>query len=76
MRVVSYISGLRQEDGKELVSSSHTLALLMSKLRSSLEAGKKQPRRSQEYGYSMEKVLLWCSFNPRLVILWSQGGCA
>ena len=59
----------RQGDGKELVSSSHTLALLMSKLRSSLEAGKKQAKRSLEYGYSMESVLLYPSFVASSVFL-------
>ena len=37
---------------------SHTLPSCLSKLRSSLEAARKQAKRSLEYGYSMEKALL------------------
>ena len=55
---------------KELVSSSHTLPCYLSMPRSRVEAGKKQPRRSLEYGYSKER----CSFTPPLVFLYSSFG--
>lgn len=44
MKAVPYILSVNQDVVKEMAGSSHTLGLLMSKLRSSLEAGKKQPR--------------------------------
>lgn len=55
---------------KELVSSSHTLPCYLSMPRSRVEAGKKQPRRSLEYGYSKER----CSFSPPLVFLYPSFG--
>lgn len=73
MRVVSYISSLRQRDGK-LASYSHTLPCCLSMPRSRVGASKKQARRSQEYGYRMEKVLLYPSFGDPLVFLWSPYG--
>ena len=69
MRVVSYISGFRQGDGKELVAYSYTLPSSLSMPRSRVEAGKKQPRGSLEYDYNMSKVLLYPSFGAPLVLL-------
>ena len=63
-----------QGNGKELVSSSLTLALLMSKLRSSLEAGKKQPRVWIEYVCSVAKMILYSSFGAPSVFLYSLYG--
>ncbi len=69
MRVITYISSLMQGDGKELASSSHTLPGCLSMPRSRVEAGKKQAKRSLEYGYSMESVLLYPSFVASSVFL-------
>lgn len=44
MRTMLYISGISHSVALILAAYSHTIGLLMSKLRSSLEAGKKQPR--------------------------------
>ena len=44
---------IRQGVGKLLAGSSHTLPCCSSKPRSRVEAGKKQAKRSLEYGYSM-----------------------
>ena len=63
------ITAFRHGDGKELASSSHTLPSSLSMPRSSLEAGKKQAKRSLEYGYSMESVLLYPSFVASSVFL-------
>lgn len=74
MRVITYISGLMQGDGKELASSSYTLPSSLSMPRSRVEAGKKQPRGSLEYDYNMSKVLLYPSFRDPLVLLLSPYG--
>ena len=74
MRVVSYILGLRQGDGKLLAGSSYTLTCFLSMHRSNLEAGKKQAKRSLEYGYSMAKLLFYPSLGASLVFLWSSFG--
>ena len=58
-----------QGDGKELVGYNYTLPSSLSMPRSRVEAGKKQPRGSLEYGYSMSKVLLYPSFGAPLVYL-------
>ena len=67
-RTVS-ITAHRQGDGKELVGYSYTLPSSLSMPGSRVEAGKKQGRRSLEYGYSMQKELLYPSFGAPLVFL-------
>ena len=57
MRTMLYISGISHSVALILAAYSHTLGLLMSKLRSSLEAGKKQPRVGIEYVCSVAKIL-------------------
>ena len=58
----SYLTGISHSVASEMAGSSHTLGLLMSKLRSSLEAGRKQPRVWLEYVCSVAEVLLYPSF--------------
>jgi len=65
----SYFSCFRQDVDKMLAGFSHTLGLLMSKLRSSLEAGKKQLRVWLEYACSVTEVLLYPSFGAPIVFL-------
>jgi len=67
-RTVS-ITAHRQGDGKELVGYSYTLPCCLGMLGSRVEAGKKQAKRSLEYGYSMESVLLYPSFVASSVFL-------
>ena len=69
METVPYILSVNQDVVKEMTGSSHTLGLLTSKLRSSLEAGKKQPRVWLEYICSVLEVLLYPSFGAPLVLL-------
>ena len=57
-----------------LTASSHTLALLMSKPRSSLKAGKKQLRVWLQYACSVTEVLLYPSFGAPLGLHWSTFG--
>ena len=71
MKAVPYILSVNQDVVKEMAGSSHTLGLLMSKLRSSLEAGKKQPRVWIEYVCSVAKMILYSSFGAPLVFLGS-----
>ena len=74
MRAVYYITDISHSVASEMVAFSHTLGLLMSKPRSSLEAGKKLPRVWLEYACSVSKVLLCPSFGAPLVFLWSPYG--
>lgn len=55
----------------KMAGSCHTPACCMSKLRSSIKAGKKQPRVWLEYICSVAKMLLSPSFSVSLVLLWS-----
>ena len=71
MRAVYYITDISHSVASEMVAFSHTLGLLMSKLRSCLEAGKKQPRVWIEYVCSVAKMLLYPSFGAPLVFLGS-----
>ncbi len=71
MEAVPYISGVNQDVVKEMAGSIHTLGLLTSKLRSSLEAGKKQPRVWIEYVCRQVKMLLYSSFGAPSVFLGS-----
>lgn len=69
--IIPYILCISQGVVKEMAGSSHTLACCLSKLRSSLQAGKKQPRVWLQYGCSVAEVLfdrrsnrverIWCS---------------
>lgn len=70
----SYLTGISHSVASMLAASSHTLCLLMSKHRSSLEAGKKQPRVWLEYACSVTEVLLYPSFRVPLVLLLSPYG--
>lgn len=74
MRTMLYISGISHSVALILAAYSHTLGLLMSKLRSSLEAGKKQPRVWIEYVCSVAKMLLYPSFGAPSVFLYSLCG--
>ena len=74
MKEISYISVISHSTASVMAGFSHTLPYCLSKLRSRVEAGKKQPRRSLEYSYSMEKVLLYPSFGAPLVFLGSPYG--
>ena len=67
----SYLTGISHSVASEMAGSSHTLGLLTSKLRSSLEAGKEQPRVWIEYDCSVVKMLLYSSFGAPLVFLGS-----
>lgn len=65
----SYLTGISHSVASEMAVYSHTLALLMSKLRSSIEASKKQPRVWLEYVCSMAEVLFYLPFSVPLVFL-------
>ena len=69
MRAVYYITDISHSVASEMVAFSHTLGLLMSKLRSSLEGSKRLPRVWLEYACSVSKVLLYPSFGTPLVFL-------
>ena len=56
---------------KEMAGSSHTPACCLSKLKSSIEAGKKQPRVWLQYVCGVEEMLLYSSYSGPLVFLWS-----
>ena len=68
-------TGPKQHADKEMAGSIHTLGLLMSKLRSSLEAGKEQSRVWIEYACSVTKMILYSSFGAPLVFLGSPCVC-
>ena len=70
----SYLTGISHSVASMLAASSHTIALLMSKPRSSLEAGRKQPRVWLEYVCSMANVLFYPSFGTPLGLHWSTFG--
>lgn len=57
-----------------MAGSSHTPACSLSKLRSSLEAGKKQPRVWLQYGCCVTDMLPYPSFRVPLVFLFSPYG--
>lgn len=71
MKAVPYILGVNQDVVKEMAAYIHTIGLLTSKLRSSLEAGRKLPRVWLEYVCSVTEVLLYPSFGALLVYLWT-----
>lgn len=73
MRVVTYISGLRQGDGKVLASPKHTLSSSLSMPRSRVEAGKKQAKRSLEYGCSFGRGVPLFLISVNLLLV--ERGC-
>ena len=74
----------RQGDSKYISGSSHTPACCLSKLRSSLEAGKKQLKVWLQYGGGVTEIFLdepsgrverlYTSFRVHLVLLWYPYG--
>ena len=58
MKAVPYILGINQGVVKEMAGSSHTLPCCVSKLRSSLGAGKKQPRVWLQYVCGVTEMFL------------------
>ena len=60
--------------GNETVGTSHTPACCLSKLRSSLEAGKKQLRVWLQYSCGVTEMLHYSSFRVPLVLLLSPYG--
>jgi hypothetical protein len=65
MRKGLFYSGCSHSVDSQMAYSRHTLACCLSKLRSSLEAGKKQPRGRLQYACSITEAL----FTPPLVFL-------
>ena len=74
MRAVFYITGISHIVALEMARSIHTPARCLSKPRSSLGAGKKQPRVWLDYVCCVAKMLLYPSFGAPLVLLWSPYG--
>ena len=74
MRVEPYFSGINYGVGMEMAGYSHTPACCLSKLRSNIEAGKKQPRVWLQYVCGVTEMLLYPSFGAPLVLLWSPYG--
>jgi len=68
---MSYISGISHSVASEMAGHSHTQVCCLSKLRSSLGAGKKQLRVWLEYVCSMAEMLLYSSFGAPSVFPWS-----
>ncbi len=68
-KLISYLAGINHIVGKEMAGSSHTLTCCVSKFRSSLGAGKKQPRVWLQYVSGVEEMLLYPSFGVPLVLL-------
>lgn len=76
----SYLTGISHSVASVMAGSIHTLLCCMSKPRSSLEAGKKQPRVWLQYGCSVTEMFLDGpsgraerlnpSFSAPLVFLW------
>lgn len=67
----SYQTGISHSVDKEMAGFSHTLTCCLSKLRSSLEAGKRQLRVWLQYACSVVEALLYSSFGAPLVFFWS-----
>lgn len=66
----SYLIGISRSIAPVMLGCCHTLASSLSKPRSSLEAGKKQPRVWLEYISDVAKMLLYPSFGALIVLLW------
>ena len=69
-RLKSYLTGISHTVSKEMSGSSHTLSCYLSKLRSSIKAGKKQPRVWLQYACGVTEVLLYSSLSGPLVFFW------
>lgn len=65
----SYLTGISHSVASVMAGSMHTIACCLSRPRSSLGAGKKQPRVRLEHGCSMAEVLLYLPFSVPLVFL-------
>ena len=74
MRIEQQIAGISHSVDKEMAGFSHTLTCCLSKLRSSLEAGKRQLRVWLQYACSLAEEFLCLSFSGSLVLLWSLYG--
>lgn len=66
----SYLTGISHSADKEMAVSIYTLPCCLNKARSSLEAGKKQPRVWLQYVCGVSEMLLYSSFEAPLVFLW------
>ena len=69
-----HLAYLRQGVGREMAGYSHTPFSCLSKLRSSIEAGRKQLRVWLQYVNRVAEVLLYSSFDAPLVLLWCSFG--
>ena len=72
--LISYLTGISHSVGKGMAGFSHAPACCVSKHRSGLRAGKKQAKRSLDYGYSMAEVPLYPFISDPLVFLWYHFG--
>lgn len=63
-----HLAYFRQGVGKEMAGFIHTPTSCLSKLRSSLESGKKQPKVWLQYICSVTELLLNSSFGRPLVL--------
>lgn len=68
----SYLAGISHSVGNGMAGFSHAPACCLSKLRSSLEAGKKQLRVWVERVCGMAEILLYPSLGAPLVLLSSS----
>ena len=66
-----HVYGIMKRATSKMNHSTHTLSILMKQLRSSLEAGKKQPRVWLDYVCCVAKMLLSPSFGAPLMFLCS-----
>ncbi len=69
MRIEPQIADISHSVGKVMAGSIHTLTSYLSKHRSSLEAGKKQPRVWLQYACCMTEVVLYPSFGVWIPLL-------
>ena len=68
MRIEPPIKNISHSVGKEMAGSIHTLSCCVSKLRSSIEAGKKQPRVWLQYVCDVSEVLFHPSFGVGFIL--------
>lgn len=71
MKEEPFFSGISHSVDSQMAYSRHTLTCCLSKLRSSLEAGKRQLRVWLQYVCRMMELFLYTSFSVPLVLLWS-----
>ena len=71
MRIEQQIAGISYTVDSDMAGNRHTLPCCLSKPRSSLEAGRKQPRVWLEHVCSQIEMLLYSSFGVTIVFLWS-----